>query len=141
MIFHKSTIAATAMALLLAACAQVGNRFNQDGVSQLRPGISTEQEAIALLGQPVSWVAMPDGGKAVKWMYAYGTALATGGGAAVIIAFAPDGRMRGIVGSSNVSLSPFGNDRDESDFSVNDKGHSTSAAFAASSIFPATRPI
>jgi hypothetical protein len=82
MIFRKSTFAATAMALLLAACAQVGNRFNQDAVSQLRPGISTEQEAIALLGQPVTWVAMPDGGKAVKWMYAYGTALATGGGAA-----------------------------------------------------------
>jgi len=45
-----------AAAMMLAGCvySQIGTRFDMSKVDQLQPGISTEADAEALLGKPVS---------------------------------------------------------------------------------------
>ena len=72
---------------------QHGNRFDSAAVARLVPGVSTTQDAIALLGQPTAVSANPDGSQVLQWQYAYGTAIGVGGAAHAAILFASDGKM------------------------------------------------
>jgi hypothetical protein len=89
----KIVIVVLAVVLGLTACAQRGTRFDVDKVSELQPGISTDQDAIAKLGPPMAVSNAASGNKLLQWQYVYGTALATGGGAHVAILFGQDGKM------------------------------------------------
>ena len=98
------------MMLALAGCAvandtaDIGQSFDPTGVARLRPGVSTQNDAIAALGSPLSIDTQSDGSQLLKWYYAHfeptGTAaLITGMGSSEItgahveILFGSDGRM------------------------------------------------
>jgi outer membrane protein assembly factor BamE (lipoprotein component of BamABCDE complex) len=91
----KTAPAAIAMLAVITACVyqQHGNRFDVAAINQLRPGASTEQDAVALLGKPTATSAPENGGHVLQWYFVYGTALGTGGGAHAAILFGPDGKM------------------------------------------------
>ena len=81
--------------LLLSACVyqQNGNRFDADALKQFQPGTTTEQDAIAKLGQPMAVSTYANGNRLLQWQYVYGTAIGVGGGAHAAILFSPDGKM------------------------------------------------
>jgi outer membrane protein assembly factor BamE (lipoprotein component of BamABCDE complex) len=72
---------------------QRGERFDASAINQLTPGVSTEQDAIAKLGKPVSVSTNADGSQVLQWYYVYGTAIGVGGGAHAAILFGPDEKM------------------------------------------------
>ena len=81
-------------ASLLAGCAiEEGKRFSTTSVQQLQPGVSTEQDAIALLGKPVGRVNNDDGTHLLQWQYIYGTASGIGGSAHAAVLFGSDQKM------------------------------------------------
>jgi outer membrane murein-binding lipoprotein Lpp len=90
-----AVIAAVCATLLLGGCVyqQHGARFDPDAINQLRSGISTERDAIALLGKPRSVSAAANGGELLQWMFFYGTAIGVGGGAHAAILFDRDRKM------------------------------------------------
>lgn len=57
------------LCLVLSGCATVGTRIEQDKVQQIKEGVTTAQEAIALLGEPFSKTITSDG--KVIMMYQY----------------------------------------------------------------------
>jgi len=83
------------LALALSGCVyqQHGNSFDVSAVNELKPGVSTEQDAIEKLGQPFARSAYADGNELLQWQYVYGTAVGIGGGAHAAILFGPDGKM------------------------------------------------
>ena len=86
------------LAALLAGCTvQEGHRFSTSTVEQLQPGVSTEQDATALLGVPTATVNNADGTRLLQWQYIYGTASGIGGSAHAAVLFAPDKKMIRIV--------------------------------------------
>jgi hypothetical protein len=90
-------------ALSLTACAQIGHPFDIAKADQLTPGISTEDDAKKLLGEPISVTTSPDNGhQLLIWQYSYGTALATGGAERLVILFDADGKMLRIVQRAKV---------------------------------------
>lgn len=56
---HLSTLALAA--LLLAGCATQGTHTDTSNLTQLKPGVSTIDDAEALLGKPQSVTRHPDG--------------------------------------------------------------------------------
>jgi hypothetical protein len=84
-----------AVYLGLTACVyqQHGTRFDPSLINQLRPGISTEQDAITLLGKPVSVSTAANANHVLQWYFVYGTAIGVGGGSHAAILFGPDGKM------------------------------------------------
>jgi len=63
-----------AFLLLIAGCVyQQGHRFDANSVEQLKPGVSTEQDAIAQLGPPAATRINADGTRLLQWQYVYGT--------------------------------------------------------------------
>ncbi len=86
-------VATVFVVALLVGCLQ-GNRFDPALVSKLKPGISTEQDAIRLLGKPSS-VGIFDGAgdRIIQWYFAYGNGGGSGASAHAAIIFAPDERM------------------------------------------------
>lgn len=97
------------MVLALAGCvySQIGRRFDISKVSELRPGVSTEQDARRLFGDPLSVTTSPQNGhQLLVWEYVYGTALATGGGAKLAISFDASGRMLQIIQETDLSGAP-----------------------------------
>lgn len=91
----KPLALAAAIVFGLSGCLyqQHGNHFDTDAVSRLTPGVSTAQDAIALLGQPTGVSTNSDGSEIFQWQYAYGTAIGVGGAAHAAILFASDGKM------------------------------------------------
>jgi hypothetical protein len=83
----------TTTALVLSACEymQHGRSFDIDAVNKLVPGVSTEQDAIQLLGKPTEINTRPDGTELLQWIYAYGTV--TGDGSHVAILFGADKKI------------------------------------------------
>jgi hypothetical protein len=55
--------ALTILALGLAGCMSINKPIDPSKLTQLKPGVSTEADAIALLGEPTSSRYMPNGGK------------------------------------------------------------------------------
>jgi hypothetical protein len=94
------------MALVLSGCvySQIGNRFDISKSSLLKSGVSTEQDARSLFGEPISITTNPQNGhQLLIWQYVYGTALATGGGAKLAISFDASGRMLQIIQEVDLS--------------------------------------
>jgi outer membrane protein assembly factor BamE (lipoprotein component of BamABCDE complex) len=84
--------------LLIAGCVyQQGHRFDANSVEQLRPGVSTEQDAIAQLGVPAATNNNADGTRLLQWQYVYGTGSGAGGNAHAAILFGPDHKMIRVV--------------------------------------------
>lgn len=79
--------------LLLTGCMTVGNKFDMAKVHQLQPGVSTRQDAVALLGPPTRIINSATGKTALEWRYSQGTVLGTGSAAKAIIVFGTDDRM------------------------------------------------
>ena len=92
---RRSLIPLWLCALTLAGCVyqQLGTRFDPELISRLTPGISTEQDAINLLGKPAALSTNADGSQLLQWQYVYGTAIGIGGGAHAAILFGRDGKM------------------------------------------------
>lgn len=89
------TLALTALAglcLSTAACVTSGPHFTMAEVQSLQPGVTTKDEAIALLGGASSVSDMGDGSTLVQWLYVIGTPYG-GAGRHVSILFGSDGRM------------------------------------------------
>jgi len=72
---------------------QMGLPFNPDGVTALEPGLSTEQDAVAALGQPVGASSVAEGRRQLQWTYVVGRAGGAGEGAQVAISFGADCKM------------------------------------------------
>ena len=100
----KRIIAAVAI-VFLSACvySQQGNLFDINNADRLQPGISTIADAKALLGEPVTVQTNPDNNhQLLIWQYAYGTAVAVGGGAKLAISFDENGKMIKIIQRTKV---------------------------------------
>jgi outer membrane protein assembly factor BamE (lipoprotein component of BamABCDE complex) len=89
---------------VLSGCVyqQQGQRFDASAINQLIPGSSTEQDAIAKLGKPISVSTNADGSQVLQWYYVYGTAIGVGGGAHAAILFGVDGKMIRVTNLSQV---------------------------------------
>ena len=79
-------------ALLLAGCATVGRDFDISKADQLRPGVSTAADAVALLG-PYSTESVTNGMHSYGWSYAHATAFGGAHGKTVVLTFGPDGKL------------------------------------------------
>jgi outer membrane protein assembly factor BamE (lipoprotein component of BamABCDE complex) len=98
-----------AVCLAASGCVELGNHFDIDRVDQLRPGSSTEADAVNLLGQPVSVVTDPaNRHQLVIWQYANGNGLGTGSAAKLAVSFDEHGTMIMVVQRTTVGTSMFG---------------------------------
>src|ERR1700730_10974051 len=89
----RNAFIVTITALALSGCVymQHASSFDIDAVNKLVPGVSTEQDAIRLLGEPTEINTRPDGAELLQWIYAYGTAI--GGGSHIAILFGADKKI------------------------------------------------
>ena len=80
--------------IVLSACfyVQTGNRFDMADVRAMRPGVTTEAQAVAKLGKPASFTDMGNGTHLDQWMYVYGSVIG-GGGAHAGLIFGDDGKL------------------------------------------------
>ena len=83
---------ALALSLPLAGCMTSGVKFTMAEVESLQPGVTTKDEAIALLGKPTSRSTMADGSELLQWMYSEAIYIAAES-RHVAILFGRDGRM------------------------------------------------
>ncbi|MDD5568465.1 MAG: outer membrane protein assembly factor BamE [Candidatus Omnitrophica bacterium] len=58
-----------AITIVLAGCASVGKSIDQNKMSQIKEGVTTEQEVIAILGKPYMKTLFSDG--KITMMYQY----------------------------------------------------------------------
>jgi hypothetical protein len=86
--------AAVILLVALTGCASFGEKFDPALVDQLDPGVSTVQDAVALLGPYNGQSVMPDGTRIYTWMYSSTNTL-TGKSEArsVGLSFRPDGKL------------------------------------------------
>ncbi len=91
----RKVFIAAATALALSACVymQHGSRFDASAINQLVPGVSTKEDAITKLGQPIAVSTNADGSQVLQWYYVFGTAIGVGGGAHAAILFGSDDKM------------------------------------------------
>jgi hypothetical protein len=80
------------VATLCVSCMTVGNKFDPNSVSLLKPGESTIDDATELMGLPMAQSVMPDGNMLYQWQYVQGTPVG-GSGAHIAILFTADGKM------------------------------------------------
>jgi hypothetical protein len=89
----KNIFAVVLTATLVVAGCVSGRTFDASKVDQLTPGVSTEHDAIRLLGEPVSVLTNPQNRhRGLYWGYAYGSPIG-GGLRGLTISFDADGRM------------------------------------------------
>ena len=93
-----------AMAAVLVGCAN-GPDFSMRDVEAMRPGVTTYAEAQRTLGQPSNVLREPDGSLRAGWARgeSWGVFSST---RAVIILFAPDGRMVRVVSRGQSGWTP-----------------------------------
>lgn len=60
-------LALLAAVLLLPACVSVGGGFDIARVEQLKPGVSTVDDAIRVLGTPMAESTLPSGARILQW--------------------------------------------------------------------------
>lgn len=106
----KRAISVLIALTVLAACSTaVGTKFDPARAAELKPGVSTEQDAVALFGQPSSRTNAQDGRYMLQWSYAEGHSgmlgIGSGGEAArLAIVFTPDGKMSYIRHSAETGM-------------------------------------
>ena len=57
------------MGIVLAGCATSGTKIEQDQISKIKEGVTTEQEVTALLGSPFSKTLTSDGKTIMMYLY------------------------------------------------------------------------
>ena len=57
------------MGLVLTGCATSGTKMEQDQISKIKEGVTTEQEVTALLGSPFSKTLTSDGKTVMMYLY------------------------------------------------------------------------
>jgi regulator of RNase E activity RraA len=77
---------------VLAACMTVGTKFDINKVDQLKPGVSTMEDATQLLGPAKAVSTMANNSKLLQWQYVQGTPVG-GSGSHVAILFDATGKM------------------------------------------------
>ena len=91
-----------AASFMLLSCMTVGNKFDISKVDQLQPGISTEDDAIKLFGNPTSVSTNPDNKhELLQWIYSQGT-LVGGNGAHLAISFDKNGKMIAVIQQTKI---------------------------------------
>ena len=98
----KKYLTALAFTVVLAGCAQVGNKFDIAKADALQPGVATLDEAKAQLGAPTSVTTDAEGNQTVRWKYVTASPIGAQG-ARIDIVFDKQGKMvrvahRGTVG-------------------------------------------
>lgn len=93
---HISKAAIILSSLVIAACATHGRSFDINAIESLVPGESTDQEAIAKLGKPVSKHKLPNGETILGWNYIIASPLGAKSKFAQI-QFHPDGKMKQVL--------------------------------------------
>jgi hypothetical protein len=75
-IHRGAAISLAALAFVLSACASVGTDFNDANLNKLKPGVTSEAEAIRLLGAgPTSRTYQADGSYMAAWQHVSATFL------------------------------------------------------------------
>jgi hypothetical protein len=87
-----SKVGIVALCAALAACSTIGNKFDPAAVQELRPGVSTVQDAVAKLGPYVAESTQADNSRILRWLYAQGSMFGASA-ARVEILFDAEGRM------------------------------------------------
>lgn len=89
--------------LLTGGCArEMGQAFDPSLAGQLQPGVTTEDEAIALFGRPTSVTTNVEGRQMLQWLYVRG-ALNGGSSAHLAVVFGTDHKMIRIAHQSTVN--------------------------------------
>jgi outer membrane protein assembly factor BamE (lipoprotein component of BamABCDE complex) len=90
--------------LLASACANVGHDFDASKVSQLKPGVSTEQDAIALFGQPYRTSTNAQNNHVLlQWVYAHASALVVDNeGKGLAVSFDERGKMLKVIDQTHL---------------------------------------
>lgn len=66
----KSVVCVVLTAILLTACHSTGSNFSSSKIDQLKPGISTFADVVAILeADPVNRYYRPDGTYTVRWAH------------------------------------------------------------------------
>lgn len=94
-------IAVAALALL-ASCASAGHRWDHQALLQLRAGETTEAEAVALLGKPVSRTNLADNQRVLGFQYVQVAYIVTTQAKMVSLLFEADRLVR-IIQATNIS--------------------------------------
>lgn len=66
----KTILTLCCVALLAVGCASTGNNFDENKLSQIKKGETTEQELVQMFGQPQNRSVNSDGVATLTWMYA-----------------------------------------------------------------------
>jgi len=90
------------MVLLLASCASAGHRWDHQALLQLRAGKTTEAEAVALLGKPVSRTNLPNSQRILGFQYVQVAFVVTTQAKMVSLLFESDRLVR-IIHATNIS--------------------------------------
>jgi hypothetical protein len=90
---HTISVAVMGLALACTACArEIGRKFDMSAADALTPGVSTLQDAVAVLGPRTAGYVGLSGREVAEWRYLKdwprGTEFAT-----LMILFGADGRM------------------------------------------------
>jgi hypothetical protein len=89
--------ATSALTLLLCvACATTGHRHNPAGVDSLEPGVSTIEDAQALIGRPSAETNYADGSRLLQWQFIHGTPFGASGSHLAVL-FDADGKFVRVV--------------------------------------------
>lgn len=97
----QASTCALLFAAVVTACASSGNKFDASKVDQLRPGISTAEEAVTLLGKPTAESNLVDGSKLLQWQY-MSVLVASASSDHVAILFDTNGKMIRITHRSQI---------------------------------------
>lgn len=88
--------------MLLASCASAGHRWNHKALLQLRAGETTEAEAVALLGKPVSRTNLAGSQRILGFQYVQVAYVVTTQAKMVSLLFDKDRLVR-IVQATNIA--------------------------------------
>ncbi len=88
--------------LLSTACANVGHDFDASKTSQLRPGVTTEQDAIAMFGQPTKITTNPQNNhQLLQWTYAHASVVDREG-KGLAVSFDERGKMLKVLSETRI---------------------------------------
>lgn len=78
--------------IALSGCVSVGHKLDMSKTDQLKPGVSSSADAIALFGAPTSEGTNADGSKLLIWKWVHGSAFGAQAQNLQIV-FDEDGKM------------------------------------------------
>lgn len=89
----RNLLGAVTLCAAITACSQqYGREFDPETARTFTPGVTTERQAVAALGEPVSRATYRDGSELLQWIYTEGS-LTGHSGAQLAVLFGPKGKM------------------------------------------------